>query len=248
MKLDLIKPAIFSQFEGVQCFFSKANRQLTNRTTGAIEGLHLGLFSHEDSISVKENYSLLFDNIGWGDAHLAVAKQVHGNRVLIVQEPGVYPDCDGLVTKKVDLALGIQVADCAAVVLYEPEERIAAVLHAGWRGAVSGILVEGIHSIESLGGNASKIVAYISPCISLENFEVGLEVAKLFPDSFCDYINFDKPHVDLNGYIVWQLTSEGVPLNHIESSNKCTFADTQFYSYRRERENAGRMLSLIKLI
>jgi len=248
MKLELIHPDIFSPFEDVQCIFTKANRHISSQKPGKIEGLHLGAFSHGDDVSVKENYSLLFDTLGWNEKHLAIARQVHGTHVMTVEEPGIYPDCDGLVTKKVGLAIGIQVADCAAVVLYEPEARVAAVLHAGWRGAVSGIVIDGLKSMMSLGGNTSKVLAYISPCISLQNFEVGVEVANLFPDEFCDYKSFDKPHVDLSGFVASQLKSKGVLEQNIESSNSCTFADNQFYSYRRERESAGRMLSLIKLI
>lgn len=248
MKLEFIQPDIFSPLEGVQCIFTKANRHISTQKPGKIEGLHLGAFSHGDDVSVKENYSLLFDTLRWNEKHLAIARQVHGTHVITVEEPGIYPDCDGLVTKKVGLAIGIQVADCAAVVLYEPEARVAAVLHAGWRGAVSGIVIDGLKSMMSLGGNTSKVLAYISPCISLQNFEVGVEVANLFPDEFCDYTSFEKPHVDLSGFIASQLKSKGVLDKNIESSNSCTFANDQFYSYRRERESAGRMLALIKII
>jgi YfiH family protein len=248
MKLDLIRPVIFSPFESVQCIFTKANRHISSQRSDKIEGLHLGAFSHGDDVSVKENYFLLFDTLGWDGNHLAIARQVHGTRVMTVGEPGVYPDCDGLVTNITGLTIGIQVADCAAIVLFEPEARIAAALHAGWRGAVSGIVFDGLNSMMNLGGDASKVLAYISPCISLQNFEVGAEVAKLFPDEFCDYTSFDKPHVDLSGFVASQLKSKGVLEKNIESSNHCTFAEDQFYSYRRERESAGRMLALIKII
>lgn len=247
MKLDLIQPDLFSHRDDVQCFFTKSNRHIAKLSSSGIEGLHLGLFSHGDEISVKKNYSFLFNEIEWNEDQIAVAKQIHGTRVMTVEEPGIYSDCDGFITKNEGLALGIQVADCAAVVLYEPAARIIAIMHAGWRGAVSGILIEGMNSIKSLGGDLSKLFAYISPCISLQNFEVGEEVASLFPESFCDYVSYDKPHIDLKGYLVSQLTAEGVLMNNIESSSGCTYGDDQFYSYRREGQNAGRMLALIKM-
>lgn len=246
MSLELINPVIFSQREDVESYFTLANRDNIKQDNAVVSGLHLGAFSHREDPSVQKNYSLLFKTIGWDPDQLAIAKQVHGTHVKIVTAPGIYLDCDGLVTNQIGLAIGIQVADCAAVLLYEPEARVIAALHAGWRGAIAGIINEGIKSIKSLNGTASKITAYISPCISLQNFEVGHEVAKLFPNQFCDYTSFKKPHIDLSGYLKQQLLNEGIENENIETPDTCTFDNDQFFSFRRERENAGRMLALIK--
>lgn len=248
MRLDLIIPDIFAQREDVESYFTLANRNRIKQDNAIVNGLHLGAFTAEEDPSVKNNYSLLFKSIGWDPDHLAIAKQVHGSKVKTVANPGVYHDCDGLVTDQIGLAVGIQVADCAAVLLYEPEARIIAALHAGWRGATDGIIGEGIKSIRKLNGDPSKLTAYISPCISLQNFEVGTEVANLFPNQFCDYTSFDKPHVDLSGFLKSQLINEGLIDENIETSDSCTFANDKFFSYRRERDSAGRMLALIKSI
>ena len=247
MMLDIFRPKLLNHGNEVECYFTRANRDRIHQGNNRINGLHLGPFSHGEDLAVENNYSLLFNTIQWDRDQLAIAKQVHGTDVKVIESPGVYPDCDGLVTDKIGLALGIQVADCAAVLLYEPKARVIAALHAGWRGAISGIINRGIDTILSLQGDPSKLLAYISPCISLKYFEVGDEVANLFPDEFCDYTSFVKPHVDLKGYIRHQLREEGVVDENIQLSNSCTFEDKTYFSYRRERDKAGRMLALIKM-
>lgn len=247
MSLDLIRPDIFLQKKDIESYFTLANRESVRPNNAIVNGLHLGAFGNERDLSVKKNYSLLFNTIGWDQEQLAIAKQVHGSQVNTVRTPGICNDCDGIVTDQVGLAIGIQVADCAAILLYEPEARIIAALHAGWRGAISGIVSEGIKSIMKLDGDPSKLTAFISPCISLLNFEVGHEVASLFPKQYCDFSSYEKPHVDLSGFLKNQLEIEGLKAVNIESSDICTFTNENYFSYRREKEKSGRMLGLIKM-
>src|SRR5690625_6312525 len=89
------------------------------------------------------------------------------------------------------------------------------------------------------GGDPQHMRAYISPCISLENFEVGEEVARQFPNEFCDYVSWDKPHIDLKGFLLSELLEAGISERKILTSEYCTMEDTRFYSYRREKEKAG---------
>lgn len=246
MKLELLIPTNILNCTGVESYFTEANRNKLN--PGApVNGLDLGVFSHGDREYIKKNYYQLFQQLNWDLDRLAIAEQVHGNHVIRVDEPGIYNQCDGFVTNMEELALGIQVADCAAVLLADPIKRVIAALHAGWRGAVSGIIENGIVEMKRLNGDPARMIAYISPCISMRSFEVGHEVAKLFPDQFCDYEQFDKPHVDLKAYITYQLIESGIPQSNIECATECTIENERFYSYRREQEHAGRMLALIKL-
>tara|TARA_R100001143_G_scaffold63591_1_gene72998 strand:+ start:22108 stop:22857 length:750 start_codon:yes stop_codon:yes gene_type:complete len=247
MSLDLLIPDIFESQTDIESYFTLANRNNIKQENATVNGLHLGAFSHGEDPTVKNNYSLLFESIGWDPDHLAIAKQVHGSIVKTINAPGIYLDCDGLVTDQIGLAIGIQVADCAAILLYEPKAKVIAALHAGWRGTIAGIINEGIKSIVKLKGNPKKLVAFISPCISLQNFEVGPEVANQFPDQFCDYSSYDKPHVDLSGFLEKQLINEGLKSKNIEKSDHCTFGNNAFFSYRRERDKSGRMLALIKM-
>jgi len=100
----------------------------------------------------------------------------------------------------------------------------------------------------SAGARPDRMIAYISPSISQENFETGHEVAAQFPDEFVDYKSYKKPHINLKEFLKFQLLQTGLPATQIEVSRFCTIRDAdKFYSYRRERNKSGRMLGIIKL-
>jgi len=244
--MDLIYPEIFRDKSTVECLFTTANRNSRDQKEG-LDGLNFGINTEEEDQVVSENYNHLFDHLGWKQQKIALARQVHGNRIAGVEQPGIYENCDGLVTTRPDLPLGIQVADCAAVLVADTKNKIIGAFHAGWRGAESNIVENGIDSMIRLNADPKYSFAYISPCISLEKFEVGEEVAALFPDEFTDRVNFRKPHVDLKQILHRQLLNCGLTENNIDVSGECTVSDNRFFSFRRERSAAGRMLGLIKI-
>lgn len=177
----------------------------------------------------------------------ATGRQVHHNHVQIVTEGGVYENTDGFVTATPGISLGIFVADCGGVLLADESNEVIGACHAGWKGAVLGIVPETVKKMATLGAKAAYITAFISPCISRQHFEVGEEVAAQFPESFVDR-SFERPHVDLKGFIKQQLVDSGVPIHAITVSEGCTVADSEhFYSYRREGAHSGRMMALITL-
>ena len=240
--MEIIEPSIF-QDRKVTALFTTVDRKdaLT---------VHASDFGRSDELhksEIQKNYADLFTEAGLNEHSIALAKQVHGKRVEIVSEPGVYKQCDGLVTRLKGLVLGIRVADCAAILLADDNAGIITAIHAGWRGAEAGILPEGLKKMRSLGADPDQISAYVSPCISKARFEVGEEVAQQFPDRFADRKSYDKPHIDIKGYLLSQLEEFGVKRSRIELSHECTMGDSKFFSYRRERESAGRMLALIVL-
>jgi polyphenol oxidase len=239
-------PKIFKGVYGLEALFTEANRNVVNQE-GVVPGLNLGYNTDATTDEVNHNFDNLFSFLGWYDQKYTIANQVHGTRVEIVSNPGIVDDTDGLITTLPNLALGIRVADCAAVLIADPEELIIGAFHAGWKGAAGGIIPAGIDKMNELGGDPSKFLVFISPCISLKNFEVGEEVAALFPDEFIYREGFKKPHVNLKGFIVNQLVQKGVVESNIQLSEMCTVDDRRFFSYRREREMAGRMLAMIKL-
>jgi YfiH family protein len=145
------------------------------------------------------------------------------------------------------LTLAIQVADCAAVLLWDENRKIIGALHAGWRGAVGEIIYIGIEKMMKQGASPSDMKAFISPCISIRNFEVGQEVADQFPPEFVDYSTFKKPHVDLKGFIKDQLMNKGLSEHNIEVRSECSVSNESFYSYRREGKKSGRMMALIQI-
>lgn len=247
----VIRPQIFANIPHVDCFFTEANRdaEAFREIKQSIPGLNFGLNSSAPEEEVEENCNTFFTSIGLNPQNLSIARQVHDNEIKIVHKPGVHDQTDGLITTKSGLILGIQVADCAAVLVADsnPDHPVAGAFHAGWRGALKGIVPEGIAKMVQQGGDLRSLKVYISPCISIENFEVGNEVASEFPSEYCDRVSYEKPHIDLKEYIRGQLISSGIQEHHIECSPYCTIRDDRFYSFRREHYNSGRMLGVIRL-
>lgn len=244
--MKIFYPSVFNDQPAIDALFSEANRGDVNRS-GRIPGLNLGYNTDVPRQEIDRNFDRLHEEIGWDRDLLAIANQVHSTHIEHVSRPGIYDNTDGFVTTTPGLSLGIRVADCAAVLAGDPERGVVAAFHAGWKGAAGGILSRGMEIMAGLGAVPDQIRVYISPCISFKNFEVGEEVAKKFPDQFVDRKSYEKPHVDLKGYLMWQLIGAGVRPGQIEISNTCTMQDNRFYSYRRERDKAGRMLGMIKL-
>lgn len=244
---SVIVPRILRDEQDIRAWFTLKNQEF-ERPGQAIAGLNLGFNTPENKEHVARNRLALLSSLNIDSDWVAYADQVHSNRVQFVTEGGTYPSTDGLVTKVPGLTLAIQVADCAAVLLWDAENKVIAALHAGWRGAVGDIIPRGIKKMKEQGAETSKIKSFVSPCISLKNFEVGIEVADQFPDQFVNNTDFEKPHVDLKSFIKHQLLDKGIPGNQIEIREECTISEAEkFYSYRREGNESGRMLALIQI-
>ncbi|MDX1438379.1 MAG: peptidoglycan editing factor PgeF [Rubricoccaceae bacterium] len=218
-----------------------------DRESHVIAGFTTRLYSPGNGVAVEQIADGLAKDFGF--AEVASAEQVHGNVVEGVDEPGHFSGCDGLVSNEKDLLLTVRAADCALVLLADTANNVIGACHAGWRGTVGHIATRTVLKMETLGGVASKIKAYITPCISLENFEVGEEVAERFPDGFVHRREtWLRPHVDMRGTIAAQLVDAGLPFDSIEIAQGCTVADrTHFYSYRAENGTQGRMIGFIGL-
>lgn len=245
-KLSFIIPD-FSSDDGVNAWFTLKNKSAVN-SNGGIPGLDLGIGADKENKHVRQRRNQFFEYLNVDPQNVATARQVHSNNVQEVAVGDHYTACDGLVTQAPGLALAIQVADCAAVLLWDSQNSIIAVLHAGWRGARSNIVPLGIKKMKQMGGNTAHFKAFISPCISQQNFEIGNEVAEQFPDDFVEYDDYKKPHLDLKSFLKNQMLDHGLPEDHIEVHPECTVANgDDFYSYRREGEKSGRMLAIIHL-
>ncbi len=244
--MDLLYPKIFQKYSTISALFSEANRESV-KADNYVSGLNLGYNTKAKSVDIDQNFDLLFNIIGEEKKELAIANQIHSSNIRYVTEAGIYDDTDGFVTDQAGLSLGIRVADCAAILAGDSKNGVIGAFHAGWKGAAGNIVPKGIEHMIQIGAKHKNIDVYVSPCISLKNFEVGEEVASQFPDQFVDRISFKKPHVDLKAFIRWQLLNAGLKDDNIEISPDCTVHNSKFYSYRRERDRAGRMLGLIKL-
>jgi YfiH family protein len=177
---------------------------------------------------------------------VASVGQVHGANVATVRDARHVDAHDGLVTDQTGLLLSVVAADCALVLLADPDSGVVGACHSGWRGTVGGIVGETIRTMARLGAVPERTRAYLAPCISTDAFEVGEEVAAQFDASVVvRRPEWPRPHVDLRADLVRQLADAGV--TDIEVENGCTVADDRFYSYRAEGGTPGRMLGFVGL-
>lgn len=242
---DIIRPEQLNN-RVTGAFFTEANRHI--RVEGSLyQGLNIGFNTRDSSEQIQKTAEFILKSLGHKASQLALGKQIHSTCSYLVSKPGVYEDSDGLVTTQRGIILGIQVADCAAILIADTKNGVIGAFHAGWRGAAGGIVSKGVSQMRKAGAELRYMYGYISPCIRMENFEVGQEVAAQFPDRFCDYDSYEKPHVDLKKFLESELLEAGISEMNIEQSDQCTMASSRFFSYRREKEQAGRMLAAIYL-
>lgn len=244
-RLDIIYPKVFSG-ENVSGLFIPANMQYEQKHS-RIGGLNLGFNTDEKEEVILKNRQFLFKRLGINENKAAIGLQVHKTAVRVVSEGRVYPDTDAFVSNQKGMALTIQVADCAAVLLGDEKNKVIGAAHAGWRGAAAEILPKTIRKMKELGAESYLIKAYISPCISQKEFEIGEEVAAEFPEEFVDYNSFEKPHLNLKGFLKYQMKMQGIKAVNIETDAGCTLSEDRFYSYRRQKNKSGRMMGIIKL-
>lgn len=161
---------------------------------------------------------------------------------------------DALVTKEQDICIAVSTADCVPILLYSSEYRIAAAVHAGWRGTLNNIAGKTVATMTGkLGADPNKISAIIGPSISQEAFEVGAEVYEQFENKAFDmheiatHIN-GKWHIDLWKANAMQLEAPGIRHENIHKANICTFSNCcDYFSARRLGINSGRIVSGIIL-
>jgi len=217
-------------------------------STGAYDSLNLGRSTDDAEANVQTNRQRFAQALGFSADQMAIAGQVHGSTVRVVEAPGLYRGVDALVTATPGLLLSMSAADCAAVLFADAEAQVVGACHAGWRGTVAEIAAKTIAQMIALGASAKRIQAYISPCISQANFEVGEEVAAHFAETFVDRSRA-KPHADIKGTLVTQLIQAGIPEAHIEVSPHCTYGEVaDFFSYRAEHGITGRLMGGIGLM
>jgi polyphenol oxidase len=171
---------------------------------------------------------------------LATLKQVHGTEVRIVEHADQLGTGDGLISDTNGLLVGIKTADCLPLLLIDPIHRVVSAVHAGWRGTAAGIAAHAVRLMEEeFGSDPAQMEAAVGPGVGLCCFEVGPEVASEFGPWDSD----SKTCLDLPAINRSQLQSAGV--QKIYQSGLCTVCEEEFYSFRRERDQAGRMLSFV---
>lgn len=230
-------------------------------SAGLYASLNCGLGSRDDSDRIAENRARVAARLGATPDHLLSPWQIHSATAIHVSAPwrddATRPKADGIVTATPGLAIGVLTADCTPILFCDPEARVIGAAHAGWRGALGGIIAATIAAMESLGARRTAIAAAVGPCISQEAYEVGPEFETEFLTADRAYGRFfrtrssgGRPHFDLPGFVADRLRQAG--LGTVAETHLCTYRDDrQFYSFRRtthRREgDYGRQISAILL-
>ena len=230
-------------------------------STGIFTSLNCGPGSGDDRQQVTENRRrALAELTDAPDACLLTLYQIHSAEAVIVEkswEMGHGPKADAMATNIPGLALGILTADCAPVLLADAQAGVIGAAHAGWKGALSGVIDSVLQAMEDIGASRARVAAAIGPCIGQANYEVGSEFVAGFEEADTGNSRWFAPgkkprhfRFDLPGYVKSRLEVAGVA--SVEHVGGCTYAEEErYFSYRRAthrgEKDYGRQLSAILL-
>lgn len=250
-----VRSSMLAQISGVEHgFYGRAG----GVSTGIYESLNAGIGSDDSAESVAENRRRIALDMGVTSDRLMSAYQVHSADALMVDKPfsGERPKVDALVTRCPSLATTILTADCAPILFADPSARIVGAAHAGWKGAVGGIIEATLAKMVKLGAAKSRIVAAIGPCIGQASYEVGPEfvtnLVTLDPQNERFFIpgKGDRSHFDLKRFCAARLRAAGVGAVDVLPHDTCAL-NGDFFSNRRRNiageSDYGRNLSAIRI-
>lgn len=227
---------------------------------GLYAGLNVGFGSGDDRDAVAENRRRVSAHLGFADAPPITLHQVHSADAIHVTGPlaGALPRADGLVTSTPGVVIGALAADCAPVLFADGEAGVVGAAHAGWRGALSGVLEATVAAMTKIGAEPSRIAAAVGPTINQPSYEVGPEFEEAFLARDPGSSRFfrlnqpgGRPHFDLPGFVAARLIAAG--LASVERVSQCTYKnESRFYSYRRSmhrnEHDYGRQISAIVVL
>ena len=227
---------------------------------GIYESLNAGIGSNDDPAHVAENRRRMAEQMGVRPTHFLSVYQTHSSDVVVASEPwpsASRPRADAIVTRSEGLAIGASAADCGPVLLADPNARVIGAAHAGWKGALTGIVESTVNAMEKLGADRNGIIAAIGPLIRQQSYEVGGEFVERFIEADAENGVFFIPAAreghamfDLAGYIRMRLENAGVLM--IDDIGVDTYSDPRFFSYRRsvhrKEPDYGRHVHAITLV
>jgi len=238
-------------------------------STGEFSTLNLGNSqgtTKDSPENISTNYQRLREAIGCADHPIAWVHQVHGNEVALLKSEGEseyaespaaeirdrfsgQTDADAIVSDFPGALIAVRVADCVPALLASNDGRLVAVVHAGWRGVVTNVFGEVLAAFAELGIKSSELLAAVGSAISMEHFEVGLEVAQEFISAdlaaAVESKRWPKPHIDLTKAVMLQLKVGRV--EKIDSGQLCSWENSEeFFSHRRDNGITGRMAAVIR--
>ena len=236
-------------------FFTRAG----GVSTGLYEGLNTGVGSNDDPVAVAENRRRVAEHLGGVPDDLAACFQIHSAvaRVAEAGWKGERPEGDATVTAAPGVICAVLTADCAPILLADPEAGVVGGAHAGWKGALHGVIHSTVAAMQALGAEPRRMVAVVGPCIAQASYEVGADFQDRFnhhdPGSarfFAPGYSPQKRLFDLPAFVLWRLEQAGVADAAWTGDDTRTDA-ARFYSNRRAHlagePDFGRLMSAIAL-
>ena len=239
----------------------------TTRQGGYSQGnygqFNINCYCGDDKEAIQKNREALFQLLAIADDHLVMPHQVHLTKIAQIDDAffalpaderhQALEGVDALMTNIEGVCIGVSTADCIPVLLYDPVQRAACAIHAGWRGTVKRITEQAVAQMTAVyGTHPADIIAQIGPGIHLDSFEVGDEVYEAFQQEGFPMQAISKKkekwHIDLPECNRLQLIAKGIPADHIAVSSVCTYQQSdRFFSARRLGINSGRIFTSIIL-
>jgi YfiH family protein len=225
---------------------------------GLYASLNLGRGSNDDPGAVERNRAIAAEVFAVSPDRLLIAYQIHSASAHVVERPWPQPpQGDAIATQTAGLVVGALSADCAPVLLADAEAGVVASAHAGWRGALGGVIESAVQAMRRLGAEPARTVAAVGPCIGPRSYEVGLEFLDRFAERapgaerfFAPAAQADKRLFDLPGFVLARLREAGVGACAWIGRDTCA-EEADFYSNRRAvrrgQDDHGRLLSAIML-
>ena len=240
----ILKPYIFKQFPKITFGFTTKAGGVKNDLFHFNMSYSVG----DKKENVDENRAKFFKQLGLISNKVAFQKQVHKDKIIVVENDGNCGESDALITTTKNLGLAISTADCPAIFIYDKRKKIICGVHSGWKGTSKRILEKAVLKlINQFNSDPADLYCYIAPSISQTNYEVSEEVAAQFNEN--DFLKRDEKYfLDLAGANCRMLINCGVKESQIQVSQLCTFEFSSFFhSYRRWGKESGRALAVIAM-
>jgi len=253
----MLQALLLSELAGVRHGFFTRSGGVSHGVYATLNG---GTGSNDAPDNVAENRARMAMALGVTPDRFLTAYQIHSPDVVVVEVPWTHdrrPRADAIVTRLPQLAIGVSTADCGPLLFADAEAHVIGAAHAGWRGALAGVIEAAIAAMEKLGAERSRIATALGPTIRQPNYEVGSEFVERFLAADADNKRFFKPSTssghamfDLGGYIAERLQRAGI--TNFEDLGLCTYAEPErFFSYRRTTKlgepDYGRHINAIAL-
>ena len=243
-----------NKFKGIKhCFFSRKG----GFSKGLYKSLNCGKGSRDNKKNISKNLHYVSQKMSIKKNKLILMHQTHSAKVIEIRESNYKKkiNSDAIITKVKGLALGVLTADCVPIIIYDSKNEIIGCIHAGWKGALSGIIKKTVNKIKKFN-TKNKIYASVGPCINKKNYEIDLNFYKKFLNKskknkkYFSHKNKDKKIFNLRKFVADKLIELKVKVDHV---NYDTYGEkVNFFSYRRSRKlkqnDYGRCISVVRLI